>query len=162
LLAPITRSPLLIASILLSLMSGSAMAQSYAKAGLLSCDVSAGIGMILVQKQKLRCTFTNNAGGPPDHYIGSISEYGVALGGVAAGHLVWGVLSAVSGGVPHGALAGSYGGVGGEASFGAGVGANVLVGGSNRAFSLQPISVEGQVGINVAAGITAVVLEPAP
>src|SRR6516225_8194491 len=42
-------------------------------------------------------------------------------------------------GVPHGALSGTYGGVGAQATAGAGVGANVLVGGSGRAFSLQPI-----------------------
>lgn len=137
------------------------MAQSFAKAGMLSCDVSAGVGLLLVQKQSLRCVFTSHAGGPPDRYLGTISEYGVALGEVAAGHLVWGVLSSVAGGVPKGALAGTYAGVGAEASVGAGVGANVLVGGSGRAFSLQPLSVEGQVGINVAAGITAVTLVPA-
>jgi len=138
------------------------MAQSFAKAGLLSCDVSAGVGLILVQKQTLNCVFTNHSGAPADHYLGTISEYGVALGEVAAGHLVWGVLSSVAGGVPRGALAGSYAGVGAEATAGAGLGANVLVGGSGRAFSLQPVSIEGQVGVNVAAGITAVTLVPAP
>ena len=41
-------------------------------------------------------------------------------------------------------------GVGANASVGAGAGANILVGGSGNAFSLQPISVEGQIGINIA------------
>lgn len=151
-----------VVSILLALSGGSATAAPYAKAGLLSCDVSAGVGLILVQRQTLNCAFTNSSGAAPDHYLGTITDYGVALGEVAAGHLIWGVLSAVSGGVPHGALAGNYGGVGAEATAGAGLGANVLVGGSGRAFSLQPVSVEGQVGVNVAAGITAVTLVPAP
>jgi hypothetical protein len=155
-------SRLLVVSILLALSSGSTMARPYAKAGFLSCDVSAGIGLILVQRQSLNCYFTNNRGAPPDHYLGTITDYGVALGGVAAGHLVWGVLSSVSSGVPHGALAGHYAGVGAEATAGAGLGANVLVGGSRRAFSLQPVSVEGQIGVNIAAGITAVTLVPAP
>jgi len=60
-------------------------------------------------------------------------------------------------GIPQGALSGTYAGVGAEASAGAGVGANVLVGGTGRAFSLQPISVEGQLGLNVAGGVTTVV-----
>lgn len=160
-LASITRSRFLVVSIMLALCCGSAAAQSYAKVGVLTCDVSAGIGMILVQKQTLNCVFTSDAGGQPDHYLGTITEYGVALGEVAAGHLIWGVLASV-GGVPRGALAGSYAGVGAEATVGAGLGANALIGGSQRAFSLQPISVEGQVGLNVAAGITAITLTPAP
>ena len=154
-------SPAIIIAAILALCGGSASAQTFAKAGVLSCDVSAGIGLILVQKQKLNCLFTNEQGGPPDAYVGSITEYGVALGEVAAGHLVWGVLSSVNG-VPHGALAGTYAGVGGQATAGVGFGANALIGGSQRAFSLQPVSVEGQVGVNVAAGITAIQLEAAP
>ena len=118
--------------------------------GRLSCDVSAGVGMILTQKQTMRCLFTPVNGGVSEPYLGRIDEFGVALGAVGQGHLVWGVL-APSSGVPRGALSGTYVGVGAEATAGAGVGANVLVGGTGRAFSLQPVSVEGQVGLNVAA-----------
>ena len=132
-------------------------AQSTMKAGALSCDVSAGIGMILVQKQTMRCTFTSANGGPADIYTGRIDEFGVALGEVAQGHLIWAVLAPATG-LPHGALAGTYAGVGAEATAGVGLGANVLVGGTGRAFSLQPVSVEGQVGINVATGVTTVTL----
>jgi hypothetical protein len=155
------RPLVVLASIILALCGGSAGAQTYAKAGVLTCDVSAGIGLILVQKQTLHCLFTDHRGGPPDAYLGTITEYGVALGEVAAGHLIWGVLSSIDG-VPHGALAGTYAGIGAEATAGAGIGANALIGGSQRAFSLQPVSIEGQVGINVAAGITAIRLEAAP
>jgi Protein of unknown function (DUF992) len=133
------------------------MAQSTVKVGVLSCDVSAGVGMILVQKQSISCTFTPSNGGPADVYTGHIDQFGVALGAVAQGQLIWGVL-APSSGVPHGALAGTYTGVGAEATAGAGVGANLLVGGTGRAFSLQPLSIEGQTGVNVAAGITTVTL----
>jgi hypothetical protein len=129
--------------------------------GTLSCDVSKGIGMFVVEKQKLTCVFTKDKGGKSDIYTGSIDEYGVAIGEVAAGgHLIWGVLAATSG-LPAGALAGTYSGVGANASVGLGAGANILVGGSGRAFSLQPISVEGQEGINIAGGVTTVTLSPA-
>ena len=80
---------------------------------------------------------------------------------VKEGHLVWGVVTAASG-VPKGALAGTYAGVGANASLGVGAGANVLVGGSDKAFSLQPVSVEGQQGINIAGGVTTVTLVAAP
>lgn len=136
-------------------------AQAEGQVGTLSCDVSAGVGMILTQKQSLRCRFTPVRGGPVSYYVGQIAEYGVALGVVEQGHLIWGVIAATDGVAP-GALAGTYAGVGGEASAGVGLGANVLVGGSGRAFSLQPLSVEGEVGINIAGGITTVTLAPAP
>ncbi len=59
-----------------------------------------------------------------------------------------------------GALAGHYGGATGEATVGAGVGANVLVGGSSRTVTLQPISVQGQVGRNLAVGVAGLDLHP--
>ena len=129
--------------------------------GRLSCDVSAGVGMILMQKQTMHCLFTPANGGAPEAYLGRIDEFGVALGQVGQGHLVWGVLAPATG-LPQGALSGTYVGVGAEASAGAGIGANVLVGGTGRAFSLQPVSVEGQLGLNIAGGVTTVTLLPPP
>jgi len=54
---------------------------------------------------------------------------------------------------PLGALSGTYAGGTAEASVIAGIGANALIGGSNRTIALQPFSVQGQVGLNVAAGV---------
>ena len=127
--------------------------------GTLSCDVSKGIGMFVVDKQKLTCVFKPDKGGDADNYTGSIDEYGVAIGEVAEGHLIWGVLAETNG-LPKGALAGTYSGIGANASVGPGAGANILAGGTGRSFSLQPISVEGQEGINIAGGVTTVTLNP--
>ncbi|PSH61457.1 DUF992 domain-containing protein [Phyllobacterium brassicacearum] len=129
--------------------------------GTLSCDVSKGIGMFVVEKQTMSCVFRQTSGGNTDKYAGSIDQYGVALGETAAGHLIWSVVAA-TGAPPAGALAGTYAGVGANASVGVGAGANVLVGGTGKAFSLQPISVEGQEGINIAGGVTTVTLTSAP
>jgi hypothetical protein len=145
----------------LALISFSASAQNSGQIGTLSCDVSRGIGMFVVEKQTLSCVFNDGRNGTVENYTGSIEEFGVALGEVASAHLVWGVVAATSG-PPVGALAGTYAGVGANASIGVGAGANVLVGGSGRAFSLQPISVEGQEGINIAGGITTVTLKFVP
>ncbi len=57
-----------------------------------------------------------------------------------------------------GVLAGSYVGATGSATVGVGAGANVLIGGSNRTISLQPVSIEGNTGLNIAAGIGAISL----
>jgi len=145
------------AAALAALHASQAPAQSTVKVGTLTCDVSAGVGMILTQKQTMTCAFASDAGGPPDLYTGRIDEFGVALGAVNAGVLIWGVVAPASG-VPHGALAGTYTGVGAQATAGAGLGANALVGGTGRAFSLQPVSVSGQTGLNIAAGVTTVTL----
>ncbi len=138
-----------------------AAAQSGAQVGTLSCDVSAGIGMILTQKQTMTCLFTPANGGPPEPYLGHIDTFGVALGAVNQGQLIWGVIASSSG-IPRGALSGTYSGVGAQATAGAGVGANVLVGGTGNAFSLQPVSIQGQTGLNVAAGVTTITLLPPP
>jgi hypothetical protein len=130
-----------------------------AKIGILSCDVSKGIGEILSRKQTLTCQFKPD-GGQLETYSGSIDEYGVELGKIDQGHLIWGVASAMRG-VPQGALAGKYVGVGAGAALGVGVGANALVGGNNQSFSLQPLSVDGETGINIATGIVKVTLTAA-
>jgi hypothetical protein len=130
-----------------------------AKIGILSCDVSKGVGEILARKQSLTCQFTPD-GGQPETYVGNIDEYGLEIGKVDQGHLIWGVASAMRG-VPQGALAGKYVGVGAGASLGVGVGANALVGGNNQSFSLQPLSVDGETGINIATGVVKVTLTAA-
>lgn len=142
---------------LVGLLPVSAEAQNSTQVGTLSCDVSAGLGLFVVQKQKLTCVFLQNGGTTGESYVGSLDQFGVELGGVEAGHLIWGVIAATVG-VPQGALAGKYAGVGANASVGVGAGANILVGGSEKAFSLQPLSVEGQIGINIAGGVTSITL----
>jgi hypothetical protein len=142
-------------------LTSPALAQPTTQVGTLTCDVSAGVGMILMQKQTMTCVFRPSNGAPPETYLGRIDQFGVALGAVNQGQLVWGVI-APSSGVPRGALSGTYGGVGAQATAGAGIGANVLVGGTGRAFSLQPVSIQGQTGVNIAGGVTTVTLLPAP
>jgi hypothetical protein len=145
------------AAALTALVATPALAQTFVKAGALTCDVSAGIGLILTQNQTMTCAFQPLSGAPPDRYTGRIDKYGVAIGAIQQGTLVWGVLAPAEG-VPHGALAGSYVGVGAEATAGVGLGANALIGGMGRSFSLQPLSVEGQTGVNIAGGVTTVTL----
>lgn len=128
-----------------------------AQAGMLRCKTSASLGLIVGSHQKLRCTFQPSAGGPSQTYTGHINRLGLDLGVTAGGVMAWAVF-APSSGVPHGALAGKYVGASGDVSLGVGVGANALVGGSNRTIALQPLSVEGQVGINLALGVAGLTL----
>ena len=144
-----------------ALATSPAPAQDATQVGTLTCDVSAGVGMILTQRQTMNCGFSPANGGPVDPYVGRIDQFGIALGAVQQGQLVWGVIAPASG-FPRGALAGTYAGVGAQATAGAGVGANVLVGGTGRAFSLQPVSIQGQTGLNIAGGNTTVTLMSPP
>ena len=146
-----------VAAALTAFVASPTLAQSSMKVGTLTCDVSAGIGLLISQQQTMTCNFAPASGGPPDLYTGRIDKFGLALGAVQQGTMVWGVL-APSTGFLHGALAGTYGGVGAEATAGAGVGANLLVGGTGRSFSLQPLSIQGQTGLNFAAGVTTLTL----
>ena len=148
-------------AIAVALVASPASAQAATQVGTLACDVSAGVGMILTQRQTLNCLFTPAGGGPPEPYYGRIDKFGLALGAVQQGQLIW-VVFAPASGVPQGALAGAYAGVGAEATAGVGLGANALYGGTGRAFSLQPASIQGQTGFNIAGGVTTVTLWPAP
>jgi hypothetical protein len=136
----------------------SAQAPQRVKAGTLTCDISAGIGLIIASQKQVQCLFTPAQPGPREVYVGTIRKFGLDVGATAGGQMVWEVFAPTAGG--HAALAGNYVGASGEATVGAGLGANVLVGGSDRTIALQPVSVQGQAGLNVAAGVAELELRP--
>ncbi len=141
--------------------SGSpARAQGTAQVGTLTCNVASGWGFVFGSSRALRCTFAS-ASGRTEYYAGTIRRFGVDIGFTRAGVLIWGVLAPTSNLAP-GALAGEFAGATGSATVGVGAGANVLVGGSSRTISLQPVSFEGSTGLNVAAGIGAISLRYQP
>ncbi len=120
------------------------------KVGTLSCNERGGWGLIVGSSHPVRCTFSD--GERVERYEGSISRMGVDLGYQHSSTLVWAVV-APHDRPAHGALAGHYGGATAGAAVGVGLGANALVGGSDRSIALQPLSIEGKTGLNVAAGI---------
>jgi Protein of unknown function (DUF992) len=120
--------------------------------GNLSCSISAGVGLLVASQRNVNCNFQPD-NGPPEAYIGTITRVGVDVGFTTGGAMVWGVFTDTNRYV--GMLAGTYAGATAEATLAAGLGANVLVGGSNHSVALQPLSVQGQVGLNIAAGIGA-------
>jgi hypothetical protein len=145
--------------VLLAVLNTSLAAQqaNQAKVGVLTCRTSASLGLIVGSHQKLSCRFTPDASGPPETYFGYINRLGLDLGVRAGGAMVWAVLAPTTG-MHHGALAGTYVGGSGSVSVGLGANANVLVGGSHRSVALQPLSVEGQVGVNLALGVAGLTL----
>jgi hypothetical protein len=93
-------------------------------------------------------------------YKGKISKFGVDIGYLNSAVLVWAVLAPTADAITPAALRGDYIGATGSATVGVGAGANVLVGGMHNSFTLQPVSIEGNTGLNVAAGVAALKLEP--
>ena len=149
----------LILAITLAFFASPASSQQ-TKVGLLVCNTAANIGLIVASQQKMSCTFTPDNAAQPENYYGSITRIGIDIGFTGGGVMSWAVLAPTNGYL-HGALAGDYVGASGEASLGLGVGANVLLGGSNRSVALQPLSVEGQIGLNLALGVAGLTLNSA-
>jgi len=148
-----------IAGLALGLLSAGTPAQAAVtvKAGILTCHVGHGFGFVFGSSRDLACTYTGN--GRVEHYAGDISKFGVDIGYLQSGVIAWAVLAPTTDMAP-GALGGKYGGVTAGASVALGGDANLLVGGSTHEISLQPLSIEGDKGFNVAAGIASMSLKP--
>ncbi len=127
------------------------------KVGTLSCHEASGWGFVFGSSHAIRCVFSN--GKHSERYDGSISKFGVDVGYQASGVLLWEVV-APDDHPGRGALAGHYGGLTAGAAVGVGADANGLIGGSGRSIALQPLSIQGMTGLNVAAGIGELTLRP--
>lgn len=127
-----------------------------ANVGSLTCKVAGGVGFIFGSSKDLDCIFARTDG-VGEKYTGAIKRYGVDIGFTKESQIVWLVFA--PGSIASGALAGGYVGATAQATVGGGVGANVLLGGGSGQVTLQPVSVEGSVGLNVAAGVAEVELK---
>ena len=126
--------------------------------GLLECRGAASIGFVVGSVTNLGCVLRVD-GAPEDRYMATIRKVGLDLGITQESALAWGVYAPVARLGP-GDLAGDYAGAQGRATLGVGVGGNVLIGGSDNSIALQPLSVQGQVGVNIAAGLASLELRP--
>ena len=137
---------------------GGASAAPQVRAGLLQCQGGQNVGFVVGSVTSFECVFQSE-GRKPEPYIAIVRRYGVDLGFTDQTRFAWAV-NAPDRRLGHGDLAGNYGGVGANASVGFGFGGNFLVGGPQNSYALQPISVQGQTGLNVAAGIADIELQP--
>lgn len=127
--------------------------------GSLNCSAAGGVGFVFGSSRTLNCLFTRTDG-TGERYEGTIRRFGVDIGFTRESTIVWMVFA--PGSIAPGALAGEYAGGSAQGTVGVGVGANVLLGGSSNQITLQPVSVEGSVGLNAAAGVAAVSLRKVP
>jgi hypothetical protein len=155
----LTLAGLSVATLVASIAGASAQQpMSRVQVGVLECRGGASVGFIVGSVTNLGCVLRID-GLPEDRYIATIRKVGVDLGITQESALAWGVYAPVARLGP-GDLAGTYAGAQGSASVGVGVGGNVLIGGSDNSIALQPLSVQGQVGLNVAAGLESLELRP--
>ena len=132
--------------------------QAKMQVGVLECRGGASVGFIVGSVTNLGCVL-RATDQPDDFYVATIRKVGLDLGITQESVLAWGVFAPVNR-LGRGALAGDYAGAQGSATLGVGVGGNVLVGGSNNSIALQPLSVQGQVGVAIAAGLESLELRP--
>lgn len=145
------------AALAASLASAQAQ-QAMVKIGVLECRGGASVGFVVGSVMNLGCVLRAE-GVPEDRYVATIRKVGLDLGITQETSLAWGVFAPVNRLGP-GDLSGNYAGAQGSATVGVGVGGNALWGGSNNSIALQPLSVQGQVGLNVAAGLESLELRP--
>ena len=141
----------------LAVPAQAAPAEGGVKVGVLSCHEDSGWGFVFGSSRDLRCVFSGDKD-RTERYAGKISKFGVDIGYQRSAVMIWTVIAPTTDLAP-GVLAGDYGGVTAGATVAVGGSANVLIGGSNKQITLQPLSIEGASGLNVAAGIAAVHLE---
>jgi hypothetical protein len=146
--------PVLAAAAVLAVGFGAQAAPAGVQIGVLTCNVSSGVGLVVGSSRDLSCTFRSSDS--TEDYHGKITNMGVDIGIHGGGQLTWAVFAPAR--MAPGSLAGNYGGVNGGVSAGAGASANVLVGGSENGISLQPVSVASETGVNVSGGITGISL----
>ncbi|HEY1747787.1 MAG TPA: DUF992 domain-containing protein [Xanthobacteraceae bacterium] len=132
--------------------------QSWTQAGMLRCNLDPSVGFVIFGHQSMQCKF-QPVSGTIQAYDGAINTVGLDLGVSGGGRFAWAVFGSASG-MPVGALAGEYVGASGDIGLGVGVGANVLVGGSNRSVALQPVSLEGSMSVEAVAGLSQLKLRP--
>ncbi len=147
-------SRLVIACTFLAVLSSSATAQARPpfRVGGLTCNTDPRVGLVLGSRQDMRCVFVASATGQQYVYTGTIRRLGIDIGVTRGGTLFWAVFARNSQ-IGRGTLRGNYVGASGNVALGLGVGAKILIGGSRRTITLQPLSVEGQIGLNLAVGV---------
>ena len=143
----------------LAVVSSPAAAQSRVQAGILECRGGGSAGFVIGSVRQLQCWFRSDYGARYPYYA-RVQRLGLDIGFTQQSTLAWGVFAPTRQ-IGPGDLSGDYAGVTAGAAVGIGGNANALVGGSSNSFALQPLSLEGQTGFNVAVGVASLELRPA-
>lgn len=144
------RAVLAMAVALPAVISVPAKAAGTVELGTLLCDVTPKQNLLVASLKTVDCTYYR-VGGDPERYAGTVTRLGIDIGVTSGAVLSWVVAAPAN--ASNGALEGNYYGLSGEATVGAGVSANVLVGGLKKSVTLQPVSFGGQLGLSLAVSV---------
>ncbi len=137
----------------MGIAAGAASAQAKIQVGTLTCKGGGGVGLVVASQKTFHCRYTAEGKRTTANFTATMTRIGVDVGVTGDTTIVWGVLASGNTLAPS-AIAGEYAGASADASIAVGGGANVLVGGSNKGISLQPLSIQGQEGVNLAVGVS--------
>lgn len=150
-----TIAALAAAAALASMPMATTQAASNVELGFLDCVSNGGVGFVITSMKEVRCTYTPaDKSMPPETYAGTIEKFGLDVGVTGPTAMQWAVFATKDAAYEAGALDGKYVGTSGEVSATAGVGANILVGGNSGGYTLQPVSIQQQAGLNLAVGVS--------
>ena len=136
----------------------------YVRAGILTCYVDGGRGLLITSYKDLECDYTRKIDEQDEVieiYEGTIRKFGLDIGTTSGGVLKWVIFAPNILELDVVGLSGTYVGASVEASAIVGIGANALIGGSNQSIILQPFSLQVQKGFNLALGVTSMNIEKA-
>jgi len=137
---------------------------SGAKVGVLTCSQVAGTkrNLLITSSVDVNCTYDGDDGSSEKYQGETGIGLGIDLSWKSEEIVKWVVIAASNDISPNNhALAGKYYGAKAEATAGVGAQANVLVGGGDKSFTLQPLSLGGQTGFGAAGGLGYLYLEAA-
>ncbi|MEH2515841.1 hypothetical protein V1279_001414 [Bradyrhizobium sp. AZCC 1610] len=143
----------------LTMVPATAQEAGRTRVGTLTCNISPGVGLVVGGQRQLSCIYASARGRAREAYEGTVSTLGLDIGATSGGQLAWAIFAPTT--LRQAALAGTYTGATAGGTVGAGASANVLVGGSDRTVIMQPVSVQAQTGVNIAAGVSTLELRPA-
>lgn len=149
-----TKKVILAGAAIASALTFATVAEARVRTGTLSCRVAPGVGLIFGSRRSVNCEF--HSGRRVELYTGRIDRIGLDIGITQQNEILWAVFERTG---KHADLSGRYTGATAQATIGVGLGANVLVGGGQNSIALQPLSISGQTGLNVAAGVSSLHLE---
>ena len=147
------------AALALAIAMAPATAQDRTRVGTLTCNISPGVGLVVGGQRQLSCFYASARGRAREAYEGTVSTLGLDICATSGGQVAWAVFAPTT--LPRAALAGTFTGATAGGTVGAGASANVLVGGPDRRVIMQPVSVQAQTGVNIAAGVSTLELRPA-
>ncbi|MGR3503422.1 DUF992 domain-containing protein [Pseudaestuariivita sp.] len=127
--------------------------------GKLECTVAGGFGLLLGSSKKADCRFIAEDG-TERFYDGKLKKLGVDVGISDESFMSWVVYSPKDSAVSDDPITGEFVGFSADAALGIGLGANALIGSTQKNVGLQPLRIEGKKGLNLAVGMTSLELAP--